>query len=156
MLGNLKQVSLFKDFTEKEIGTISQLIAEKKIPAGTPIYVERMIGDGLYIVKEGSIRILKDIPGVGERQLLVMKEGDFFGELALIDPGPRVVSAKTVEDSVLMILEEDKFRKLADKEPVVFNKLVTSVIKLFINRVRQNAKEVNDFIAWQMKEKPGR
>ena len=153
---NLNQVSIFKDLNDKEMAILAQSMSEKKIPANTPIYVEKMIGEALYVVKAGSILIMRDISGTGDKQLATMKQGDFFGELALIDPAPRLVSAKTAEDSVLLILEADNFRKLTEKEPVLANKVISSIIKTFLNRVRMNAKYVNEYASWFLKEGPGK
>jgi CRP-like cAMP-binding protein len=148
----MKENQLFKELTDKDIAVLSQITLEKTIPKNTPIYVERMLGESFYIIKSGAVQISKNIKGVGDKEVFILKSGDFFGELALLDGGPRPVSARTVEDTELLIIDRDDFVKLMEKEPVTCMKVLNSIVKLFTQRIRENLVLFDDFIEWYIKE----
>ncbi len=148
----MKENQLFKELNDKDIAILSQITLEKKIPKNTPIYVERMLGESFYIIKSGAVQITKNIRGMGEKEVVVLKEGDFFGELALLDGGARPVSARTVEDTELLIIDRDDFVKLMEKEPVTCARVQSAIVKLFAQRIRENLELFDEFIEWYIKE----
>lgn len=148
----MKENQLFKDLNDKDIAVLSQITLEKTIPKNTPIYVERMLGESFYIIKSGAVQISKNIKGLGEKDVFVLKPGDFFGELALLDGGPRPVSARTIEDTELLIIDRDDFLKLMEKEPLTCIKVLSAIVKLFTQRIRENQALFDDFIEWYIRE----
>ncbi|UCD84020.1 MAG: cyclic nucleotide-binding domain-containing protein [Deltaproteobacteria bacterium] len=149
----LKESELFKDLSDKEIAVVSQIATEKTIPKNTPLFVENMLGESLFIIKSGSVQISKVIPEEGERNLLSLGPGDFFGEMALLNGGARMVSAKTIEETDLLVINHDDFKALMDKEPAGCLKFLQGIIKIFVNRIRDNTQLINEFIAWKAKSK---
>ena len=152
----LKETELFKNLTDKEIAVISQVVTEKTMPKNTPLFVENMLGESLFIIKSGSVQVSKVIPGIGEQNLLVLGAGDFFGEMALLNGGARMVSAKAVEETELLIITRDDFKGLLDKEPASCLKFLQGIITVFINRVRGSNELISEFIAWKSKSKGDR
>ncbi len=148
----MKENQLFKELSDKDIAVLSQITLEKRIPKNTPIYVERMLGESFYIIKSGAVQITKNIRGLGDKELVVLKEGDFFGELALLDGGARPVSARTIEDTELLIIDRDDFVKLMEKEPITCTKVLSAIVKLFTQRIRENLGLFDEFIEWYIKE----
>ena len=149
----LKESELFKDLSDKEIAVISQIATEKTIPENTPLFVENMLGESLFIIKSGSVQISKVIPGVGEQNLLSLAPGDFFGEMALLNGGARMVSAKTEEKTELLIISRDDFKGLLEKEPACCLKFLQGIVGVFTNRIRGSSQLINEFIAWKAKNK---
>jgi CRP/FNR family cyclic AMP-dependent transcriptional regulator len=149
----LKETELFKDLTDKEIAVISQVVTEKTMPKNTPLFVENMLGESLFIIKSGSVQVSKVIPEIGEQNLLVLGHGDFFGEMALLNGGARMVSAKAVEETELLIITRDDFKGLLDKEPASCLKFLQGIIAVFINRIRGSNQLISEFIAWKSKNK---
>lgn len=149
----LKESELFKDFSDKEIATISQIVSEKAFPTGTPIFVENMLGESLFIVKSGGVEIRRNIGGVGDQLVMTAGPGDFFGEMALLEGGPRLVSAKTQEDTELLIIAGDDFRALMEKEPLTCLKLFLAVIKVFTKKIRDIMPLAEEFLSWKVKKK---
>ncbi len=149
----MKENQLFKELNDKDIAVLSQITLEKTIPGNTPIYVERMLGESFYIIKSGAVQISKNIRGLGDKEVLILKSGDFFGELALLDGGPRPVSARTLEDTELLIIDRDDFIKLMEKEPVTCTKVLNAIVKLFTQKIRENLVLFDEFIEWYIREK---
>lgn len=148
----MKENQLFKELSDKDIAVLSQITLEKTIPKNTPIYVERMLGESFYIIKSGAVQISKNIRGMGDKEVFILKAGDFFGELALLDGGARPVSARTVEDTELLIIDRDDFVKLMEKEPITCMKVLNAIVKLFTLRIRENLVLFDEFIEWYIRE----
>ncbi len=149
----LKDTELFKDLTDKELAVISQIVTEKTMPGNTPLFVENMLGESLFIIKSGSVQVSKVIPGIGEQNLLTLGPGDFFGEMALLNGGARMVSAKTVEETELLVITRDDFKELLEKEAASCLKFLQEIIRVFTNRIRNSNQLISEFIAWKSKNK---
>lgn len=149
----LKENELFKDFSDKEIAVISQIVNEKTYPKGTPIYVENMLGESLFIIKSGSVEIRKNLGQGGDQLVSTLGEGEFFGEMALLEGGPRLVSAKTHEETELLVVSGDDFKALMEKEALVCLKLFLSIVKVFTKRIREIMPLAEEFLAWKVKKK---
>ncbi|MCB9648117.1 MAG: cyclic nucleotide-binding domain-containing protein [Deltaproteobacteria bacterium] len=88
IIARLKSAALFKNFTDTGLQIIASITHEKRVPAGAPLFVENMIGDGLYIVAQGSIRLSVRGPRGEELRLGTLGPGDSLGEAALLRAGP--------------------------------------------------------------------
>jgi len=149
----LRENDLFKDFSDKEIAVVSQIVSEKAYPKGTPIYVENMLGESLFIVKSGSVEIKKNLGAGGENLVAVIGPGELFGEMAILEGGPRLVSAKAQEETELLMISGDDFKAFMEKEPVVCLKLFLGIIKMFTRRIRELMPLVEEFLSWKSKKK---
>jgi CRP/FNR family cyclic AMP-dependent transcriptional regulator len=111
----LQSCALFKDFTEVGLNIFAEIAVAKTVPAGSPLFVENMVGEALFIVRSGTVRITQKGPS-GERELAVLGPGEALGALALLAKGVRLVSATAVTPlEVLEIAHRDYFRKIPEK-----------------------------------------
>jgi len=111
----LQRCALFKDFTEVGLKIFAEIAVAKPIPAGSPLFVENMVGESVFIVKTGTVRITQRASG-GERELAVLGPGESLGALALLAKGVRVVSATAATPcEVLEIAHRDYFKKISEK-----------------------------------------
>jgi CRP/FNR family transcriptional regulator len=148
----LKDCKLFRDFADKEIALISQIVSEKKIPEGTPIFVEGMLGDTLFIIRKGLVRISRNIPEVGEMELGIIENGGFFGEMALVDGGSRAVSARTLKETELLTIDREDFLKLIKKETAVAMQLVMAIAQGVTEKTRQNLALIDEYLKWRLEK----
>jgi CRP-like cAMP-binding protein len=91
-------------------------------PKDTMVFAETMPGRELYIIQKGSVKITK-IVNDNEVLLAVLKQGDIFGEMALIEDKPRSASAIAFEDSVLLAVNKDNFSRMVTSQPQIIAKL---------------------------------
>jgi len=83
-----------KGLSSQEMRLLAKYSREKSYPAAALIFAEGSPGDRLYIVVDGSVRISRMVPGMGEECLSILERGEVFGELALIDEQPRSADAR--------------------------------------------------------------
>ncbi len=86
--------------------------------AGQMIFREGDAGTEMYIIQEGRVEILMHLRGQ-ERRVAVLEEGDFFGEMAILEDLPRSASARALGDCVLLRIDETTFDQMARHNPEV-------------------------------------
>jgi CRP-like cAMP-binding protein len=99
-------------------------------PKNTMIFAESMPGKELYIIQKGSVKISKLVGGT-EVLLAVLKPGDIFGEMSLIENKPRSASAIAYEDTVLLAVNKDNFARMVTTQP----QIVTRLTQLLAERI---------------------
>lgn len=114
MLGN---VSLFAGLPEQDIAMISNLATTRTYPKNTIIISEGDRSDSLYAVLSGKVKVyLSDDEGK-EIILNIQGEGEYFGELALLDDAPRSASVMTLEESRMAVVSKTGFEDCLAKNP---------------------------------------
>jgi len=122
----LQRNALFKGFTEVGLRVFAGIAQEKSIPAGTPLFVENMVGESLFIVKTGAVRITQRVEG-GERELAVLGPGEHLGGLALLGNTVRLVSATAVTPCEVLELAHRDFVRLQPEKPQACLKLALAL-----------------------------
>jgi CRP-like cAMP-binding protein len=123
----LKHVPLFKELSRHDIEQVGQLAEEVDVPAGQVLTREGAPGSEFFVIVEGTVRI--DVQG---ETVNTLTSGDFLGEIALIDDGPRTATATAVGPTKLLVLGRREFRSLMDSYPTIEH----SVLHCLVDRLR--------------------
>src|SRR5205809_2021693 len=113
----LARVPPFKRREPHELEHLAEDVDQVDFKAGDTIFNEHDLGDGLYVVENGSVRIWVMDEDVSAVTLAQLKPGDFFGELAVLDRGERSSSATAITDIHLHRLSSDDFQKFLLEHP---------------------------------------
>jgi CRP-like cAMP-binding protein len=97
-------------------------------PKDTMIFAENMPGKELYIIQKGSIKITK-MQNDNEMVLAVLKAGDIFGEMSLIENKPRSASAIAIDEATLLAVNRENFENMIKTQPAIINRLTTTAAK---------------------------
>src|SRR5262245_15898386 len=89
----LSKVELFRGLAPQGLERVATIATEESHGLGQILFREGEVGDKLYVVLEGKVRISRQIAGMGEEALAVLAKGSAFGEMALIDDVPRSADA---------------------------------------------------------------
>jgi len=143
----LSQVFLFRELTPHEMNTLITISKEKRAKKNEMIFREGDVGDAFYLIVSGSIRISTFVPGVGEEALTILREGEYFGEMALIDDAPRSASAIANDDTILLLIGKDDFRKLLAQETGIAYKLLWIFTKTLSARLRKTDEQLKSIFA---------
>ena len=95
-------------------------------PKDTMVFSEGQPGQEMYIIQKGSIKITK-IVNDNEVLLAVLKTGDIFGEMSLLEDKPRSASAIAHEDAVLMAVNKANFKRMVATQPQIITRLTQSL-----------------------------
>jgi len=143
----LSQVFLFRELTPHEMNTLITISKEKRAKKNEMIFREGDVGDAFYLIVSGSIRISTLVPGVGEEALTILREGEYFGEMSLIDDAPRSASAIANDDTILLLIGKDDFRKLLAQETGIAYKLLWIFTKTLSARLRKTDEQLKSIFA---------
>ncbi len=106
----------------------------KKFPPESFLAREGEPGETMFLINSGKVSVIKDTP-VGEKILATLKEGDFFGEMALMGAQPRrAASVKTVTETTVLELNRMAFEALIKRSP----EIAIKIIKVLTERVRDS------------------
>lgn len=124
----LAGVPLFSGLSKRHLRRIANLTEEAVFPAGATIATEGEPGDTFYVITEGRARVRH-----GDRTVARLGVDDFFGEVSLIDGGPRTASVEAQEDVRALSLHRAEFRRMLEQEPAV----VVRILSELAMRLRQ-------------------
>lgn len=131
----LQKIPLFAQLNEADHQEIIDHITLEYFPANKVIFNEGDPGDKMYIIKRGLAKVFKT-QQMEEKELAILGENDFFGEMALISENPRMASVKTLEEAEMFTLSKQDFIKLCST-----NQNLASIINdEFIKRVKIDQK----------------
>lgn len=91
-------------------------------PKDTMIFSEGQPGDELYIIQKGSVKIVKIVDN-NEVLLAVLKQGDIFGEMALLESKPRSANAIAYEDCTVLAVNKENFERMVGTQPQIISRL---------------------------------
>ena len=114
VVDQLNRVPLFVGCLRKDLQTIARVVKDIEHPAGTVIAREGDPGVGLFVIAEGTTDVT-----IGGRRKSRLGPGDFFGEIALLDGGPRTATVTATSDVKLLGLTEWTFRGLMMEHPSI-------------------------------------
>ena len=139
----LQRSSLFRDFTETGLKIFASIAVQKTVTAGTPLFVENMVGESLFIVQSGTVRITQK-DGKGERELAILGPGEHLGELALLTRSTRLVSAVAATDCQVIELSQRDFVALQPQKPQACLKLALAIAADLAGRVAETRELLHD------------
>ena len=132
----LKNVPVFKGFTDKEFGELEQLIHRRTYKPDEYVFKNQAPGEGMYIIVFGGVKISIGLRYSQEQVLAELKAGDFFGELALLGDEPRSASAIATENSKLLGFFKPDLFSLLERNPVLGNKILMNLAQVIGERLR--------------------
>jgi CRP/FNR family cyclic AMP-dependent transcriptional regulator len=120
----LKAVPLFRDFSDEQIEAVSAVVSTQRIGRHRFVVREGDPGETFYVIAEGSVAVCRIAPDGRETILSILKEGDFFGEMSVLDSSLRSASIKTLTEVELGIIKREDFLDLLDNNPQIGKLLV--------------------------------
>ena len=117
-------------------------MAERRCPKGEVLFFEGEAGDSLYIVTSGTVKVYRVAEDGREKTLALLGAGEFFGEMALLDEGPRSAIAETLEPTTLYQLHRSDFLGTLTENPSI----ALQIIRVLSLRIRQTNAHVMDIV----------
>lgn len=138
----LKKVAIFKDLNRAELKELSRIAVKKHFPKGRRIFREGSRALGLYIIFRGFVRIVIGDNAGREVMLALMKRGDVFGEVALIDGGNRSAGAVTDTAVDLIWIHTKDFDRVSHRNP----QIAIQTLKQLARRLRESDRRIASLV----------
>jgi CRP-like cAMP-binding protein len=117
LMSILSRVELFDGLTEDELRSVSQVCRQETFQAGDVITRQGTPGDEIYVICEGLVEVVRGATGedIAPRTYVRLGRGQLFGEMALVDHGPRSATVRSVSDgTVVQVIKNDAFEDLCE------------------------------------------
>lgn len=110
----LKRVTYFANFTDIKLRQLIEYGYRQLFPKAQIIFQENDPGDSFYIILSGAVEVISEKTG---KYIATLHEGEFFGEMSLLLGAPRTATVRTIEDSILFVIEQHDLQKLLEEHP---------------------------------------
>jgi len=131
LVERLKTVPLFSGCSTRELGSLSQFLRVVEFPAGREIVKEGATGTGLHVLMDGQTKVV-----VRNRTRLRLGPGDFFGEISLLDRGPRTATVVAETPVRTLSLSSWNFRAALKEHPTMAIKMLEELARRVRNTDR--------------------
>jgi len=145
----LKHIPLFQHLSDEERGKLANVLKELTLRKGELLFSKGSKGDSLFIVKKGRIKIFLSSPLGDEVVLAIFSEGDFFGEMSLLDGMPRSADAMAIETTELFTLSREDFLSFLHQN----EKAMQTVLMSLSLRLRKTDDLLEDTCFLQISER---
>jgi CRP/FNR family transcriptional regulator, cyclic AMP receptor protein len=136
------QAPLFQSIDEESSRALIRTMAHVPLPRGRSVFSEGDLGDRLYVIGSGSVKLGRRAPDGRENLLAVLGPGEMFGELSLFDPGPRTATATAVNDAQLYELGHNDLIVWLEAHPPVAKFLLAALA----HRLRRTNETLGDLV----------
>jgi CRP/FNR family cyclic AMP-dependent transcriptional regulator len=136
------QAPLFAALDDETAQQLILTMSSRQFSKGKEIFHEGDPGDSLYVITHGKVKLVRRSADGRESLLSVLGPGEMFGELSLFDPGPRLTSATTVNDTTLIALHNEDLRLFISRHPEVAMQMLAGLAR----RLRRTNEGLSDLV----------
>lgn len=140
---------LFQGLSTQYIDQISDIVVQKELNNGMPVFFEGDDGDGFYLVAEGKVKIFKNSPDGKEKILHIIEEGHPFGEVAVFTGKSFPANAQAISKVRLLFFPRKRFIELISENP----SLSLNMMAVLTQRLKQFSVQIENL---SLKDVPGR
>jgi len=136
MASVLSKVPIFEEFSRREIQKIVSISYKRDYNEGEEIVREGQPSAGMYVIMRGEVKITKRSDEGMEIKLATMDEGDFFGDIGLLDNAPRTATITAVTPSQVIGLFRPELLQLIESDPKLASKILFKLAQIVAVRLR--------------------
>ncbi|MCF6154994.1 MAG: cyclic nucleotide-binding domain-containing protein [Candidatus Brocadia sp.] len=142
VLNLLREIPVLDDLSKEELKEFERIAHHRYFEANEHIFWEGEPGVGMYVIKKGAVKIYKASADGKKDVLAILKDGDFFGELALLDESPRSASAIAMEVCHILGFLRPEFFSILERKPRLGFKVAMKLAKIIGKRLRVTSTEL--------------
>lgn len=158
----LRRADIFYDLTPAQYEMLAAICDEQRARLGDIIFEENTPGDEMYLIGRGAVEVLVDPsivggPGVRKRggsvTIATLREGQTFGEVALVDQGLRTASARCAEaETTLLKIPRDKFVALCETYPELGYRVMRNMAADLAFKIRGSDLAIREQLLWRPRQ----
>ena len=142
-IDQISGIPIFQDLNRRELRTVSEMLYDRSYEAGEDIFLTDQPGAAMFIITSGRVHILLDHEsGESATPIAELEEGDFFGEIALLDNSPRSASARAVTKTNVLAIFRADLDKLILNEPYIAARIMKQLAIVLGMRLKETNKQV--------------
>ena len=129
----LARVPLFAGFTKRHMQAVARVCVSRRWAAGSRVVAEGSTDQICYIIVEGTADVLRK-----GRTIAQLGPGEFFGEIALLDTGPRTATVTAATEMIVVELSRQSFLDVAGADPAILLRMLEALAK----RLRETTEKL--------------
>lgn len=145
----LMQAPLFSVLDAEGAAALRATMNEVAVGKGDTLFVEGQVGDRMYVILEGKVKLGQTSADGRESLMLVLGPGEMFGELSLFDPGPRTATATALTEARVLGLGNEQLKPWLTGRPEV----AAALLQALARRLRRQNEAMADLV---FSDVPGR
>ncbi len=134
----LKNIPLFSELSDKDLQRIAQVANKQHYHKENLILIEEEVGSSMFVILDGRVKISRISDDGREVILAIMSEGDFFGEMSLLDGQTRSANVTAIEDSELLVIRREEFLQMLHDYP----QIAINLLKELAQRIRKGDEHI--------------
>jgi CRP-like cAMP-binding protein len=147
----LKTVSIFSGLGQEEIRRLAKICSERRYHEAEIIFVEHTEGDELFVILEGEVSISLELASEEDAMpLVLLRAGDVFGELSVVDESPRSATARSLRGCRVVVIGKEALDALMESDHDLGFKVMRNLARLVSKRVRSANQKILDNVSWGM------
>ena len=140
----LKQIPVFHQLSDRQIREIENLCHKRRYKQGETVFKKLAPGEGMFIILSGSIEIFTEDKSGNKNILAVLNDGEFFGELSLLDSDTRSATAIATQDSHLLAFLRPDLQSFSKRNPQTGNKILFNLARVMAARLRKTSEQISE------------
>ena len=138
----LHSIPLLNSLSKRELKIISMHAYERKYEANEFVFKSGQPGAAMFIIKEGEVKIVKEISMDSFVEIALLEKGDIFGELALLDNSPRSAGALVSKPTKAIAIFREDLNNLLDSHPLIGGKIMMHLAIITGKRLKDSTNQV--------------
>lgn len=139
----LLKIPVFENLKPRELRQVAGIVHRRQFVPGEYVCFQNDPGLGMYVVEQGEVSVILLGANGTKKELAVLKDGDFFGELSLLDESPRSASVIALTDTNLIGFFRPDLFEIMEKTPGTGLKIVLKVAEMIGERLRNANQELS-------------
>jgi hypothetical protein len=144
--GHLRRVKILSEMSEQQIGRFAQFMEVVQAQQFREIVKKGETGDSMFLMLDGEARV-RTFVGGKERVLATLRAGEFFGDMALFDQGPRAADVVANLNCTLLKITADSLSRLTTDAPDLATPFLVAICRTLTSRIRADNKRFTDMMA---------
>lgn len=134
----LKNIPLFSELNNRDLEKITLVASKQKYHKDNLILIEEEVGSTMFVILSGRVKISRISDDGREVILSILSDGDFFGEMSLLDGHTRSANVTAIEDSVLLVIRREEFLQMLHDFP----QIAINLLKELAQRIRKSDEHI--------------
>lgn len=139
----LKETPMFSELSLRDLKLVEKFLHPRTYHQDEVIFNEGDPGVGMYIVMSGKVSITKNSGNSSKIALATIEEGGFFGEVSIIEGGPRTASATAIEKTELLGFFKADLEELIERKPEIAAKTLYEIARILGERLRLTNEQLS-------------
>lgn len=135
-----RQVPLFAGLEDEDLESLISVANRRKYPKDGVIFFEHDLGDALFMILAGRVKVTILSDDGREIILAMLSDGDFFGEMSLLDNEPRSATAIALQETEMVVLHQRDFLSIVEKRP----RVLINLLSVLSSRLRKANQQIGN------------